>query len=261
MRLSRHGVTLVEVVVATSLAGGLAVLTALVLVRAGRAVRERSGRAAAEHALRTGSLALRAVLRGGEPAGGDLFLAAPSGFGARVVRGQSVLCGVQGGALIARRHPAWWSGVREPVAGRDSIMVGKIREPGWTVLALRGAPVSRPCPDGTAGTGLPVALDSLPLSGIGPGSPVRYFEPVELRSYSSAGAEWLGIRLIATGEAIQPLAGPLAPDGLRLQYLGADREPATFPAGVAGAGFLLRVRAPGGADSLAGTIALGGGVR
>jgi hypothetical protein len=51
------------------------------------------------------------------------------------------------------------------------------------------------------------------------GTPVRLVEPMELRAYQSGDTWWLGARSVNTGEAIQPLVGPLAPQGFELEYL------------------------------------------
>jgi hypothetical protein len=56
---------------------------------------------------------------------------------------------------------------------------------------------------------------------------------MELKLYESGGNAWLGARSVSTGEAIQPVAGPLTlKDGLQLSYLSASGAPTTDPANI-----------------------------
>jgi len=260
VRLSHTGVSLVELLVATTLAGFLALLTAGVMTGSRARLEDRKMRLASEQALRAGATAIRTLLQDGEAAGPDLQTAAPSGFMARAIRGSSVLCSVESGLVVARRGD-WWSAVREPVAGRDSLALGTLTA-GWVLDALHGVPVPTLCPDGSGGLGLPVGLDPGILATLGPGSPVRFFELVELRGYSSSGSDWIGVRQVATGESVQPLAGPLARPGLSLGYLRADGGPAGSSSEIVSVVFQVRVLTPDGRpDSLAQTVFLAGGIR
>jgi hypothetical protein len=61
------------------------------------------------------------------------------------------------------------------------------------------------------------ALTSLPLR-----TPVRIYEDMQLQLYVSGGKSWLGAKSLATGEAFQPVLGPLTDaQGLAFQYLDA----------------------------------------
>jgi hypothetical protein len=54
------------------------------------------------------------------------------------------------------------------------------------------------------------------------GTPVRFYEIMQLKLYRSEGNSWLGARSVSAGEAIQPILGPLTDgDGFRLEYLDA----------------------------------------
>jgi hypothetical protein len=56
---------------------------------------------------------------------------------------------------------------------------------------------------------------------------------MEIKLYQSSTQWWLGARSLATGEVIQPLAGPLAGSGgLRLEYLDRSGSSTTTPAAV-----------------------------
>jgi len=250
----------VEVLVATVLTGVLTVLLATILARAAAVLRERSGRIAAEHSLRVAGAAVRALLESPQAAGSDLATISPGGFLARVVRGSGVVCEWAGSDLVVRHSPPWWRAVREPVRGRDSLLVGKLTDPGWITVPLRADPRSTRCPDGMPALALAAALDSLVPGTIGPGSPIRFFEPVELRVYGSSGSDWVGLRLVATGESIQPLAGPIARAGWGFEYLARDGLPALAPEEVAAVGFRIATPVERGLPaSVSGFVALRGG--
>ncbi len=259
MRVSRRGITLVEVVVAVSLTGWLALLGNGTVLRAGAALNRRAERFAAEQSLRAANGSLRQLLESNDPAGADLLATSGSGLTSRAVRGVGVLCTAEPEALVLRR--ALWQAVRNPVGGRDSLLVGKLTDPGWIALELLGPPRSRACPDGAPGTALPVAVGPSDLAAIGPGSPLRAFEPVELRSYLSSGSAWIGLRAIATGEAVQPLAGPLSSSGLVLTWLDWNGLSASTGA-VSAVGFrVTSLTARSMPDSMTGFVALKGEFR
>ena len=121
-----------------------------------------------------------------------------------------------------------FSGARDPVPGRDSILVltesdtTGSTEPVWQSLGIT-AVSNAVCTGGVAGIALSV-LPTSSLLGLSPGTPVRVFEVMELRLYQSTGQWWLGLRSISTGEAIQPLAGPLTTDGLRFELLDGSGQ-------------------------------------
>ncbi|HLB53678.1 MAG TPA: hypothetical protein VJK71_01050, partial [Gemmatimonadales bacterium] len=87
-----------------------------------------------------------------------------------------------------------------------------------------------------------------------------FFEPVELRVYGSSGSDWVGLRLVATGESIQPLAGPIARAGWGFEYLARDGLPALAPEEVAAVGFRIATPVERGLPaSVSGFVALRGG--
>jgi type II secretory pathway pseudopilin PulG len=272
MSLTRRGISLVELLVALSLTGVLAVLTAGVLARGTLELRDRSEHAAREQSLRMAGGALRAALEslGQDSASGpDLLTQTAAGFTARATRIAGVLCSASPGLLVARADTAFWRALRSPVAGRDSILAARQDRSAWHAYGLLAASSGTVCPDGSGGIALPVVADSLALVGIGPGSPIRVFENVELRLYSSAPDLWIGLRLLNTAQAIQPFAGPMVANGLTLSYQKGDGTPALFPGDVAAVALRLEAfteRAGGiglvrgslsQADSLALFVALG----
>lgn len=233
-----------ELLVALTLTSGLAVLAAKLLLSATLQLRDRSERMAGEHALRVAAAAFLAALEplGQDAAtGSDLSAMGPALLRARATRAAGVLCAAVPGRLIARAGPTWWSARRDPVEGRDSILVARPADTSWRAFALSAPPGPASCPDGSRGMALPVPADSLALAGIGPGSPLRVFEHLELRLYSSAPDQWVGLRLLATAQAIQPFAGPMSVSGLGLNYLRRDGSAASLPSEVAAAQLRLAV--------------------
>lgn len=240
MSLNRRGLSLVELLTALTLTGWIGTLTAKILTGAAFVLRDRSERIGSEHGLRTTAALVRAALQPlglDSLSGADLLNVASTGFSARTIRGSGTLCAAAPGALTARVQSEWWSAERDPVPGRDSLLVGRIDTAGWRALALLSPPQSALCPDGTGGMRLDVNADSAALTGVGPGSPVRVFEGVEVRLYASGPDLWTGLRLIATTQAIQPFAGPMTGAGLRLSYERRDGSPAGTGDEVTGIGF------------------------
>jgi hypothetical protein len=217
--MNRRGFTLVEALAGSVLSAVLALLIGGVLTHSFARLRDRSERMGMEQSFRVGSAAAGALL---EPLGSDsvsgrdVSLASAQSLIARATRGSGVLCLAGLDHVVVRSGSGWWHAVRGLVPGRDSLMIASIDGPSrWLAVPLLANPASLACPDGSNGTRLPTAVPPERLAMIGPGSPLKAFEPVELRVYSSAGASWLGLRLAATGESIQPLAGPVARAELR----------------------------------------------
>lgn len=241
--MTRRGFGLLEVMIALTLSGVVAVLTWSILQTASFRLRDRSERMGMEHALRVAAVATRAAL---EPlgqdstAGADLALLAPDGFIARAVRGSGVLCDAGPATLTVRAAPDWWHAIRAPVAGRDSLLVGTIVEPArWVAINLANTPGSKACSDGMPGLVLGAALLPSDLAAIGPGSPIRVFEHIELRAYSSSGAAWLGQRNVGSGGSIQPLAGPFAGAAMTLSFFSRSGASAFLPSEVSSAGWKI----------------------
>jgi hypothetical protein len=268
---SRRGSSLFELLIALAVTGMLAGLTGHILLTAAFRLRDRSERMAVEHGLRVAASALRAALESlgqDSTSGSDLLSNGTAGLTARATRAAGVVCAVSPGLLLARAGLPWWSALRDPVAGRDSILAGGLDSTGWRVFPLAAAPRPGGCPDGATAIELPITADSASLASLGPGSPLRVIEDVEIRLYSSPPDQWLGMRLLATGQFIQPFAGPLSANGFSLSYETRSGLAALLPAEVAAVSFrfealseraggvgLIRGAAPR-ADSLKGFVAL-----
>lgn len=241
--MNRRGFGLLELLIALTLTSLVAVLAWTVLSSSAFRLRERSERMALEHGLRVAAAAIRSTaetLGRDSTAGADLMAMAPDAMSARATRAGGVLCGAAAADLTVRSGPGWWSALRAPVPGRDSVLIGAVVGPArWIAAALSSNPIAGICPDGSSGLILPVALSASDLAAVGGGSPVRVFEPVELRYYSSSGATWLGQRGLTSAAPIQPLAGPFGGTGFAFGYRTLTGLPAGAPDAVA----LLEVRA------------------
>jgi prepilin-type N-terminal cleavage/methylation domain-containing protein len=257
MSLKRRGFSLLELLVALTLLASVATLAARVLLSASFQLRDRSERMAGEQALRVSGSLFRASLEGlgiDGANGADLGGMAASSLSGRVTRAASVVCSQSPGLLVVHAGPPWWSALRDPVDGRDSVFVAHPADTGWRAFAIAAPPASASCPGGSPGLSLPLSGDSLAWAGLGPGSPLRVFENIELRLYPAASDYWLGMRLLATTQAIQPFAGPLPASGLALRYLRRDGSAALLPGEVSAVGLELR-----GLTERAGGVGLGRG--
>jgi len=88
-------------------------------------------------------------------------------------------------------------------------------------------------------------------------TPVRAFEVMQLRLYTSGGQYWVGSRSVSAGEAqVQPALGPLASDGLRLVFARADGATTANPAEVAFIRFTLKGLTDGAIGSTGSRLAV-----
>lgn len=233
----RRGFTLVEAVLAlvvTLLVSG-AIYSLLLATQ--RVTRAQTDRIALQSALRAGSLIVLNELSelssavGGTPEQNDVLTMAPSAITYRAMRGTGFVCQVVGPTTI-RLAQATFSGHRVPQAGRDEAYVFVPGPPDsgvkdtWAAARVVSVTTALPCPAG-GGPGITLTLSASPSAGVvEPGTPVRITELMELRLYRADEAAWLGARAVSTGEAIQPLVGPLADaGGFALEYLDSGNLP------------------------------------
>jgi hypothetical protein len=227
----RGGVTLLELLVALVL---LTLLTAAVL-RTSLALGRQSV-AVAEHAavqagVRTGMVLARAELRelGGDVTGADLLRLDPDSIVYRAARGFGVTCALWPSQVhILDAPPLPFSRLRNITPGKDSLLL-YVEGDSTTAADDRWLALPVLAVGATSCAGLPAIvvqtvdmLPSLPTGGLGDvevGGPVRTFEVSRLAEYSSGGQRWLGLASVSGGEPIQPVAGPLAGEGLTLEYL------------------------------------------
>jgi prepilin-type N-terminal cleavage/methylation domain-containing protein len=258
----RRGFTLVELVVALTLALLVAGVVHRQLVHGQRILRSHAELAALQDNVRVAALVLAGELGPlghdeitpaasaalGYPAEvrSDLLAIAPGSVTYLAARGGGHVCAVAPGAPadIVLEASSWQS-PRAPRAG-DSLLVYAEGDPAagaddaWLHLGVV-AGAGAGCPGGRAGiairVALPLPLNPVALGRISPGAPARLAEVMEMRYYRSGGKAWFGMRSVSAGEVIQPVAGPLADSvvgvrGLTLLYRDAAGNPTSNPAAV-----------------------------
>jgi hypothetical protein len=195
--VSRGGTTLVELAVVLSAAGLLAALVMPVLMAGGRAVVISARRLAAERDATTVGALLSVAFRPSTTV--DLSIAAGDALGFDRQVGRAVVCGAgTSSSTIGRRD---WVGVREPVPGRDEVLLLSVDSLTWSravLVALRSVSCSGTEPAWILEFDRPVS----------PAARVRVVEPSRLRAYRSGSSWWLGLERRRGGGAIQPLGGP-----------------------------------------------------
>jgi len=257
----RAGFTLIEVLV------GLVILSLLggIMVRLGLST-ERSVRLAQAAALQERSfdtaldfLETELADAGTDAAGSDLIRLGPDSLTWRATRGVGLACHV--GPDEVRMLQGQWSGPRLPQAGRDSLLLyvgpDALRSDSVTWLALPIVGVSAGACSGVPALTLRTVLDTTEAS---PAwlprlVPVRVFEVMQARLYSSLGTWWFGARSVSAGEVTQPVAGPLAARGLQFTFLDSAGQAASAPARVRAVSVVLRGTAAGHPDSSVATLA------
>lgn len=258
----RHGFTLVELMLTMVLASLVAGVVHRLLFQGQRLARAQAERTALHENVRVAALVLTGELAGvgydeitsaasaalGYPVAfrSDLLAIEPGAVTYLAGRGSGYVCRVSTGPAVevVVAEPSWAS-LRAPRA-TDSLLLFVEGDPAsgsddaWLHLGIVSAGAAV-CPGGGAGIAMRVAapalLDPAALAGVTSGSPVRLAEVMQMRYYRSAGKSWLGMRSVGTGEAIQPIAGPLADSslsvrGLTLVYRDGADAPTSDPAAV-----------------------------
>lgn len=246
----RNGFTLVELIVALTLASVIAALAYRALLHAQRLHEWQAGRVELNTNLRTASLVLPPELRELNPADSiesDILVMSPDSIVYKAMRSLYFVCGpavmssASSGSITVRGDLSY--GLRALDPDRDGILIyaqGSAWDPGfWLHGNLASAPASgSDCPGGSPG--ISIALTGLRppggLAAVRVGAPVRGYEIVMLRSYRDGrGDWWLGQRALSRSggwSRTQPVLGPLAADGLELSYYTAQGALAQVPSEV-----------------------------
>jgi prepilin-type N-terminal cleavage/methylation domain-containing protein len=239
LNVGRRGFTLLEVILA--LAVTLIVTGAIynLLLNTQRLTRAQSARVALQSNLRAAALIVANELTELNTASGtqnDVLALGTHAVTYRAPRGVGFICQTAGPAVI-RLARSSFTGHREPQAGRDEALVfvpgdsAIGTEDTWVAVKIAGVATTVACAGGGSGITLTLSASPSPLL-LEAGTPVRVVEPMELRLYQSDAKWWLGARAVNTGEAIQPLAGPLTPQGFQLEYLDRLGGPTTDRTGI-----------------------------
>lgn len=240
---SRRGFTLVEALLAVVLLAivGQSILRLLTVSQ--RLFRAQSERAALQATVRAGTSLLPAELR--ELGPGDILALAPDQIVYRAMRSAGVACAVTAGTVHLRRELLY--GYRSIAAARDSLLLFVEHDPStgaddaWEILPISGPPVAGVCPDSGAAIVVPTTVPAATIGAVVLDAPIRTFELMQARLYQSGGQYWLGSRSVSGGESqVQPVIGPLAPDGIRFRYLDSGGVPTSLPAAVRLIGLTVR---------------------
>jgi hypothetical protein len=170
-------------------------------------------------------------VEGGTANQNDIVAFGPSTITYRAMRGIGFICQAPSATTI-RLARGSFSGHRDPQAGRDEaygVVPGNPdaqTKDSWVPAKIAGVATDAQCPGGL-GAGITLTVSAGAALGISEtGTPVRITELMELKLYRSEGRSWLGARSVSTGEAIQPLVGPLSDGhGFQLEYLDGAGAP------------------------------------
>ncbi len=240
---TRRGFTLIELLVAivvmTIVLGGIYNL----LVNTQRVSRGQAERVDMQANMRAGTLIVPSELReigydttfAPATVGSDLLEMAPNRIRFRAVRGSGIVCAVGANTLTISltRNVSGYRGPRQDdmVTVFVDQNVALSSDDRWITRAQSAAPAAVTCPVGGfwAGAAVQVTLGSFTSGAdvvvpadITVGSPARLTEVMEYSFYTdAAGQNWLGAESISGGGGRQPVLGPLAANGFRLDYIDA----------------------------------------
>jgi prepilin-type N-terminal cleavage/methylation domain-containing protein len=234
----RRGFTLVEILV--SLVVMLIVSGAIykMLNSTQRLSRAQAERVSLQSNVRSGALIVPTELRelgtfvgGGDDQNDVLAIVDSTDLKYRAMRGIGFVCQTPttGTEIRIARNSSLtffgYSGSRDPQPTRDGIYVfidgdeSASVPDSWTKLSVTGVD-----PGSTCGAASAIKLTVSPSTGtllaLPLRTPVRIYEEMQLRLYVNGGKSWLGALSVNSGEAIQPVLGPLTDaQGLAFQYL------------------------------------------
>lgn len=251
-RLSRRGFTLVELIIAITVAGFVMGAIYRILQANQRFYTAQNQILDIQQNIRAVAQILPGELRELDAGDGDILEMSDTAITFKAMRGFAVTCApASAGAGTVTISTSQTFGYRAIDATRDSMLVFRdgntqlTSDDRW-LRAPIAASASATCTDGSAGTrytltGMVGGISQLGPSGatgdqgVSVGSPVRTFEVVNYRLYNDGtGTWWLGVRSYTGGAwaATSPIAGPLRPnDGISFEYrTAADAVTATTTA-------------------------------
>jgi len=262
--LSRRGFTLVELLIALVLIGIVSGGVYRVLVANQRMYQAQTQRIDMLQNMRAGLTILPAELREISASEGDIRTMTATSITFRGMRQVALLCtrpvlGTTSPVFAVRQDPLF--GSRPFDARRDSLLVyyegnESVRtDDGWIIGRIT-AVTAGACADGNAAWLLATNMDfgGRPnvTGAIQSGSPVRGFTPVTYQLYTSGGRPHIGVQ--EAGATMQPLIGPLANNGLTLEYYDATGVTTAVPANVTTVSITLRAETERAFRQLDGTI-------
>lgn len=248
---SRGGLTLIEMLVALSIAGVALALVGAITVREQRVFGDLADRAATAGQLREAAAILPIDLRALSPASGDIRAAADTALELRGTIGSGVVCDTAPGGLVlppASAGASYASFLMAPDAG-DSVWLLTASDSGdrWIAHAITFAAAAPPGRCAAGGPALDALGEAAPrtklslaggTAGVAAGTPVRITRGLRYSVYRASDGGWyLGERDWSAAQmrftGIQPVAGPFlaAASGVRFGYV--DSAGAVLPTPVA----------------------------
>jgi prepilin-type N-terminal cleavage/methylation domain-containing protein len=238
-----RGFTMIELLVALVLLGIVSTAIYRVLVNNQRLYLAQTQRIDLSQNIRAAGNVLPAEFRELDASEGDITAMSATSISIRAMRWLGFLCSppVLGGALTgvamivrggAPGQPLFF-GSRAINQNTDSLLIYYDGNPTtrtddfWATGQITAAPNGQNCPDGQAGQRLIINLNLLGLGAntvgaIPVGAPVRGFERVTYQLYQQAGDTSWYLGFQPGGGTMQPLVGPLLPNGLTFTYYDAN---------------------------------------
>jgi len=239
---NRRGFTLIEIMISLTIM--LIVMGAVyrLMLSTQRLSRGQAERMTLQSNVRIGSLMVLNDLRelntvtGGSSGQNDILAIAATDITYRGMRGIGFICQASTATQI-RISRSSFSGYRDPQSVRDSSYVfmegndpDSETDDTWLPVAITAVSTTTACP-GAIGAGITLTTpNTAALVGLTTGTPIRFYEVMQVNLHQADGKSWLGARSVSAGEAIQPVLGPLADgNGFLLQYLTAAGAVTTDP--------------------------------
>jgi len=267
--LTRRGFSLVELLVALVLLAIVSTAVYRVLVNNQRLYVAQTQRIDLQQNIRAAETILPAEFRELDASEGDIKAMSATALTIRAMRWLGFACsppvlglGLNGLTLTIRGgapgQPVFF-GARPPDINKDSALIyydgnGTIRaDDGWA-LGRVTATLPLNCPTGGTGVQLtvggaltlpaptPPAITSNFAGAITSGAPVRGFEVVTYQLYKPAGDTSWYLGLQPAGASMQPLIGPLLPNGVTFSYFDSAGTAQNNPALVARIDVVIRAR-------------------
>jgi prepilin-type N-terminal cleavage/methylation domain-containing protein len=263
MSRGRRGFTMIELLVALVLLGLVSAALYRVLVNNQRLYMEQTQRIDLSQNIRAAGTILPAELRELDASEGDIGAMSATSISIRAMRWLGFACNLPGlgGALNAVSvvvrggapgQPLFF-GARGIDNVKDSVLIyydgnqASRTDDFWATGSITAAPNGQNCSDGTNGQRLLLNINLLGLGAnvagaIPLGAPVRGFERVIYSLYQPAGDTSWYVGFQPSGQAMQPLIGPVLTNGLTFQYFDVNGNVTAVPAQVARIDITVRAR-------------------
>ena len=225
MRNASRGFTLVEMLIGLVLLGIVSTTIYRVLTTNQRLSRAQTEQVSLQSSVRLGALAVANELReiGINSAGGtDILAMSANGITYRAMRSSGMACAVTTTQVTIRNTATTFYSTRNIVAVQDSLVLYVesdstiSTDDAWVVLPIT-AVAGTTC-GGAAAIALTTTIPAGTVANVKLDAPVRTFEVMELGVTAVGGQNWLGVRSVSAGQAMQAALGPIAANGLDLEY-------------------------------------------